>query len=92
MHAVGVGLLAAARWHPGARKIEAPQARSQFRFGYTVYARIFLSFDMEMIFMYPWAMVFVSIGLEAFGDLFVFSAILSAGIAYAWKMKGLAWE
>lgn len=90
--AVGLGLLAAAVWHPGGRSVEAPHAWSQFRFGYTVYALIFLAFDMEMIFMYPWAVVFASIGMEAFGDMFVFIAILSAGIAYAWKMKGLEWE
>ena len=89
---VGLALLAAALWHPGMRKVEAPAAWHQYRFGYTVYALIFLAFDMEMIFMYPWAVVFASIGLEAFADMFVFIAILSAGIAYAWGMGGLKWE
>ena len=90
--AIGLGLLAAALWHPSGRTLAAPQAWKQYRFDYTVYALIFLSFDMEMIFMYPWAVVFASIGVEAFGDMFVFIAILSAGIAYTWKMKGLEWE
>ncbi len=63
-----------------------------YRFGYVIYALIFLSFDMEMIFMYPWAVVFAEEGLTAFLDMFVFIAILSAGIAYAWGMGGLEWE
>jgi NADH-quinone oxidoreductase subunit A len=90
--ALGLGLLGAAAWHPGVRHVEAPKAWKAYRFGYPVYALIFLSFDMEMIFMYPWAVVFARIGLEAFLDMFVFIAILSAGIAYAWGMGGLEWE
>jgi NADH:ubiquinone oxidoreductase subunit 3 (subunit A) len=90
--ALGLGLLGAALWHPGLRRVEAAKAWKAYRFGYPVYALIFLSFDMEMIFMYPWAVVFAGIGLEAFLDMFVFIAILSAGIAYAWGMGGLEWE
>jgi NADH:ubiquinone oxidoreductase subunit 3 (subunit A) len=47
---------------------------------------------MEMISMYPWAVVFAGSGLDDFLDMFVFIAILSAGIAYAWGMGGLEWE
>ena len=90
--AVGLALLAAALWHPGVRKLEAPPGWKSYRFGFPTYALIFLSFDMEMIFMYPWAVVFAGIGMEAFLDMFVFIAILSAGIAYAWGMGGLKWE
>jgi len=67
-------------------------AWSQFRFGYAVYALIFLAFDMEMIFMYPWAVVFADIGISAFLDMLVFIVLLGAGIAYAWGMGGLKWE
>ena len=88
----GLALFGAALWHPGSQKLEAPPAWKAYRFGYPVYALIFLSFDMEMIFMYPWAVVFAGIGLEAFLDMLVFIAILSAGIAYAWGMGGLRWE
>ena len=42
--------------------------------------------------MYPWAVVFRGIGLEAFLDMLVFIAILLAGLAYAWRMGGLEWE
>ena len=90
--AIGLAILVAAIWHPPQRNIEAPQAWKSYRFGYATYALIFLSFDMEMIFMYPWGVVFADIGVKAFMDMLVFIAILSAGIAYAWSMGGLEWE
>ncbi|MBN9065024.1 MAG: NADH-quinone oxidoreductase subunit A [Rhizobiales bacterium] len=91
--ALGLALLATAIFvrAPG-REIEATQAWAQYRFGYGVYALIFLAFDMEMIFMYPWAVVFAEIGWSAFLDMLVFIVLLSAGIAYAWGMGGLEWE
>ena len=91
--AAGLGLLAAALfWRVPPRTTAAPAAWAQFRFGYPVYALIFLSFDMEMVFMYPWAVVFVDFGVTAFLDMLVFIALLAAGIAYAWGMGGLEWE
>ena len=90
--AFGSVLLGFALWRPKATLLKAPAAWKSYHFGYVVYALIFLSFDMEMIFMYPWAVVFVEKGLEAFLDMLVFIAILSAGIAYAWVMGGLEWE
>ena len=91
--ALGLALLAVAAFaRMPARPVRAPAAWAQFRFGYPVYALIFLSFDMEMIFMYPWAVVFADIGWMAFLDMLVFIALLSAGIAYAWGMGGLEWE
>ena len=89
---VGVALLAAALWQPPSGTLNLPPAWAQYRFGFVTYALIFLSFDMEMIFMYPWAVIFAEMGLEAFLDMLVFIAILSAGIAYAWGMGGLEWE
>ena len=72
--------------------VQPSQAWAQYRFGFGVYALIFLAFDMEMIFMYPWAVVFADIGWSAFLDMLVFIVLLSAGIAYAWGMGGLQWE
>lgn len=89
---VGAALLAGALWRPAAKPVRLPPSWAQYRFGFVTYALIFLSFDMEMIFMYPWAVVFAEMGLEAFLDMLVFIAILSAGIAYAWGMGGLEWE
>ena len=90
--AAGLGLLALAVWCRPIRHLDAPAAWAQFRFGFPIYALIFLAFDMEMIFMYPWAVVFADLGLTAFIDMMVFIALLSAGIAYAWGMGGLEWE
>ena len=87
-----LALLVVAFRHPGAEPLQAPPAWKPYHFGYPVYALIFLSFDMEMIFMYPWAVVFADLGLTAFLDMFVFLAILAGGIVYAWTMGGLEWE
>src|SRR6266581_1307884 len=48
----------------------------QFRLRYAVLALLFVAFDMEMVFMFPWAVVFKQVGLVAFFDMFVFIAIL----------------
>lgn len=91
--AAGLSLCAAAFFiRVSGLAMRMPPAWAQFRFGYAVYALIFLSFDMEMIFMYPWAVVFADLGISAFLDMLVFIALLSAGIAYAWGMGGLRWE
>ena len=90
--AAGLGLLAMALWRGQVRIIQAPAAWAELRFGFPIYTLIFLAFDMEMIFMYPWAVVFAGLGATAFVDMMVFIALLSAGIAYAWGMGGLEWE
>ena len=89
---LGLALLLAAVWQPEVNILKLPAAWKQYRFGYPTFALIFLAFDMEMIFMYPWAVVFKGIGLEAFLDMLIFIAILLAGLAYAWRMGGLEWE
>jgi NADH-quinone oxidoreductase subunit A len=90
--AAGLGLLVIALWRGPTRTFRTPAAWAQFRFGFPLYALIFLAFDMEMIFMYPWAVVFADLGVTAFVDMLVFIALLSAGIAYAWGLRGLEWE
>ena len=90
--AVGLALLIGAFYHPKVEVVDAPDAWKPYRFGYPIYALIFLSFDMEMIFMYPWGVVFADTGVKAFLDMLIFIAILSAGIAYAWGMGGFKWE
>ena len=89
---LGGTLLAVGLWRTGTDAVEAPDSWKNYRFGFAVYSLIFLAFDMEMIFMYPWAVVFAKTGLKAFLDMFVFIGLLSAGIAYAWGMGGLEWE
>ncbi len=64
----------------------------QFRVRYAVVALLFVAFDMEMVFMFPWAVVFKQVGLVAFGDMFVFIAILAVAILFAWKAGAFDWE
>src|SRR2546421_9529489 len=64
----------------------------QFRLRYAVLALLFVAFDMEMVFMFPWAVVFKRVGLVAFFDMFVFIAILTSAIFFAWKEGAFDWE
>ncbi|GAC1343657.1 MAG: NADH-quinone oxidoreductase subunit A [Ktedonobacteraceae bacterium] len=64
----------------------------QFRLRYAVLALLFVAFDMEMVFMFPWAVVFKRVGLVAFFDMFVFVAILTSAIFFAWKEGAFDWE
>jgi NADH:ubiquinone oxidoreductase subunit 3 (subunit A) len=64
----------------------------QFRVRYAVLALLFVAFDMEMVYMFPWAVVFKRVGLVAFLDMFVFVAILVAAIIFAWKEGAFDWE
>ncbi len=64
----------------------------QFRAQYYVYALIFVLFDIETIFIYPWAVAFKQMGFFAFVEMMIFIGILVIGLAYAWKKKALEWE
>lgn len=64
----------------------------QFRVQYYVFALIFVIFDIETVFIYPWAVAFQELGLFAFVEMVIFIAILGMGLAYAWKKKALEWE
>jgi NADH-quinone oxidoreductase subunit A len=64
----------------------------QFRLRYAVLALLFVAFEMEMVFMFPWAVVFKRVGLVAFFDMFVFVAILTSAIIFAWKAGAFDWE
>ncbi|MQA83942.1 MAG: NADH-quinone oxidoreductase subunit A [Streptosporangiales bacterium] len=52
---------------------------------------IFLAFDMEMVFMYPWAVVFAEVGVPALVEMFVFLFLLMVGVTYAWREGALRW-
>ena len=53
---------------------------------------VFLAFDMEMAFMYPWARVVVSMGATAVVEMFLFLGILVVGVVYAWRQGALRWS
>ncbi len=63
----------------------------RFRVNFFLYALIFLAFDVETIFLFPWAVKFKSLGLFAFAEMIVFIAILVVGLWYAWKEGALKW-
>ena len=69
----------------------AVHAWSRFHARYYVMALVFLAFDMEMVYMYPWAVVFRSEGLIAFIEMGMFIIILLLGVLYAWRERALAW-
>lgn len=64
----------------------------QFRVGYYLFAIMFLIFDVETVFIFPWAVVMKSMGLAAFIEILIFFVILGLGLLYAWKKKALKWE
>jgi NADH:ubiquinone oxidoreductase subunit 3 (subunit A) len=63
----------------------------QFNVGYYLFALIFLVFDVELIFMYPWAVVVKQIGIPALIEIVIFMFILFMGLLYAWKKGALKW-
>jgi NADH-quinone oxidoreductase subunit A len=72
---------------------EAPVGSSwiQFNVRYYVLALIFVIFDVETIFLYPWAVVYRRLGLFAFVEMFIFILILLVGLIYAWRKGALRW-
>ena len=64
----------------------------RFRVNYFLYALVFLAFDVETVFLFPWAVKFKSLGLFAFVEMLVFIAILVIGLWYAWKEGALEWQ
>src|SRR3990167_4845276 len=61
----------------------------QFKVQYYIYALIFVIFDIEVIFIYPWAVAYRQMGLFAFIEMLIFLAILAFGLVYAWKKNVL---
>jgi NAD(P)H-quinone oxidoreductase subunit 3 len=104
--AAAVAVLAA-RWLPrsvGSLAVTAPErvpflggglpevhAWSRYHVRYYAMALLFLAFDMEMVYMYPWAVVFVEEGAIALFEMLMFIAILLLGILYAWREGALRW-
>ncbi len=64
----------------------------QFRVQYYLYALLFVVFDVEVVFIYPWALVWKPFGVAALVEMLVFLGILGVGLAYAWKKGALEWQ
>ncbi|HEV2767727.1 MAG TPA: NADH-quinone oxidoreductase subunit A [Acidimicrobiales bacterium] len=90
--ALGPGALTPPEQAPflGGGSVET-HAWSRYHVRYYAMALLFLAFDMEMVFMYPWAVVFVEEGVIALMEMLMFITILVLGILYAWRERALGW-
>ncbi len=100
---VGVTLFVARLLRPSAPKPEkldtyecgAPPvggAWQQFNVRYYLFALLFVVFDVEAAFLYPWALAFRQVGAYAVAEMLIFVALLGVGLAYAWRRGALQWE
>lgn len=67
-------------------------ARIKFPMRYYIIAMLFVIFDIETVFLYPWAVLFKQLGLFGLVEMLVFIAILLVGYFYAWKKGALEWD
>jgi NADH-quinone oxidoreductase subunit A len=74
----------------GLAPAEHPVSRFHVRW-YPV-TMVFLAFDMEMLFMYPWTEVVVEVGAGAVVEMFIFLGVLLAGVGYAWREGAFRWS
>jgi len=63
----------------------------QYNVGYYIFALIFVIFDVEVVFLFPWAVAFRKLGLFALVEMLIFLAILIFGLIYAWRKGALKW-
>lgn len=104
----GVGLVALALWLAGLisprsfnpQKGEAYEcgiptrgaSMSQFKVGYYLFAILFLMFDVETVFLFPWAVRVRELGVDGLISIAVFFGILVLGLVYAWRKGALEWK
>ncbi len=104
----GVGLVALAMWLAGlisprsfnAQKGEAyecgiptrGESMSRFSVGYYLFAILFLMFDVETVFLFPWAVRVRELGTDGLLSIGVFFGVLVLGLIYAWRKGALEWK
>ena len=89
-----------ARQKPDSEKLSAYEcgfeafggARGQFDVRFYLVSILFIIFDLEVAFLFPWAVAFQHVGVFGFWSMMVFLAILTIGFAYEWKKGALEWE
>jgi NADH-quinone oxidoreductase subunit A len=92
--------LAVAHQSPDAEKLSAYEcgfepfedARGRFDVRFYLVAILFIIFDLEVAFLFPWAVSLGSIGLFGFWSMMVFLGVLTVGFIYEWKKGALEWE
>lgn len=68
------------------------KSRIQFKAGYYLFAILFLMFDVETVFLFPWATVVQHLGIYGLVSILFFSIVLILGLAYAWRKGALEWR
>lgn len=68
------------------------QSMVQFKAGYYIFAILFLIFDVETVFLYPWATIMKTLGPQGLLCVGIFLFVLILGLAYAWRKGALKWQ
>ncbi len=95
-----VASLVVARQRPDSEKVSAYEcgfeafddSRGQFDVRFYLVAILFIIFDLEVAFLFPWAVSLGAIGMFGFWSMMVFLAILTVGFVYEWRKGALEWE
>ena len=67
-------------------------ARERFSVRFYLVAILFIIFDLEVSFLFPWAVAFGDLGLYGFGSMMVFLGVLTIGFIYEWRKGALEWD
>ncbi len=67
-------------------------ARMKFDVRFYLVAILFIIFDLEVVFLFPWAVAFGELGLYAFWSMMIFLLVLTIGFAYEWRKGALEWD
>jgi NADH-quinone oxidoreductase subunit A len=85
-------------WECGVDMFQA-SARERFAVPFYLVAILFILFDLETVFLFPWAVVMrrlsaesPALGAQLLGEIVVFTGILAVGLVYVWKRRGLEWD
>lgn len=73
-------------------EIPIADARLSFPIRYYIIAMLFVIFDIEIVFLYPWALAFKTIGFAGFLSMLIFIALFLLAFVYAWRKGGLEWD
>lgn len=67
-------------------------AQVRYKVSYYLFALLFVVFDVEAVFLYPWAVAYRGLGFYAFVEALIFIATLAIGFAYAWRKRAMEWQ
>jgi NADH-quinone oxidoreductase subunit A len=95
-----IASLIAGRQRPDAQKLAAYEcgfdafddARSKFDVRFYLVAILFIIFDLEIAFLFPWAVTLGTIGMAGFWSMMIFLGVLTVGFIYEWRKGALDWE